>query len=81
MTTEVIEVKILDQFDRDTLYIDAHRSEWLDSFSDCWVVVYGEKLICHGGTLEEALSKAREEGISENMAVERISSTPSYFLL
>ena len=37
MTTDTLDIGILDQFDKDTLYIDAHRSEWLDSYSDCWV--------------------------------------------
>ena len=81
MTTKAFDIDVLNQFDRDTLYIDDHKSEWLNSFSDCWVVVYGEELICHAGTLEEALSTAREEGISQNMAVDRISSTPRNFLL
>ncbi len=81
MTTETLDIQILDQFERDTLYIDAHRSEWLESFSDCWVVVYGEELICNAGSLEEALSRAREKGVTENVAVERISSDTRSFLL
>lgn len=81
MTTDTLDIRTLDQFDKDTLFIDVHRSEWLDSYSDCWVVVYEENLICHAETLEEALSKARKQGIEQNMAVERISSNPRSFLL
>ena len=81
MTTDTLDIGILDQFDKDTLYIDAHRSEWLDSYSDCWVVVYEEQLICYAGTLGEALAKAREKGVTQNMATERISSNPRSFLL
>ena len=81
MTTDTLDIKTLDQFDKDTLFIDTHRLEWLDSYSDGWVVVYEESLICHAETLEEALLIARKQGLEQNMAVERISTNPRSFLL
>ena len=82
MTTNILNIEILDQFDKDTQYIESNRWEWLNQFSDCWVVVYGETLICHAESFHEALTMARAKGVRDNrMAIERISSAPRSMIL
>ena len=72
---------VLEQFDRDWQYLSLNRAGWLNLYSDCWVVVHGEKLISHAETLDQALANAREVGVTENAAVDLITSSPVNLLL
>ena len=82
MATNIAAMEILDQFGRDTLYVERNREKWLDEYSDCWVVVYREKLISHADTFDEALSKARVQGLQgSNMVIERITREPISLIL
>ena len=82
MATNIAAKEILDQFGKDTLYVERNRQKWLDEYSDCWVVVYREKLISHADTFDEALSKARDQGLQgSNMVIERIAREPISLIL
>ena len=72
---------ILDQFEKDHLYIETHWSEWLNKFPNCWVVVYGEQLVGRGNTLNAALDEARPKCVVGDAAVEYVTSEPSNMLL
>jgi hypothetical protein len=74
-------IAVLDQFERDVAYIGARKDEWLAEFNDCWVVVYGEKLVGRANTLEVALKGARTVGATKNVAVELITREPRSLLL
>ena len=72
---------ILDQFETDTLYLDAHRHEWLEKLEGHWVVVYDSQLVCHSDALGSALAEARAKGISGDVAVDRIINEPAIMIL
>ena len=72
---------VLDQFDKDHSYIESHRAEWLKEFPNSWVVVYGERLVGRGETLESALDEARLKCAVGDAAVEFITSEPRNMLL
>ena len=82
MATDIAAIEILDQFGKDTLYVERNRQKWLDEYSDCWVVVYCERLISHADTFDKALSKARAQGLrGSNMVIERITREPISLIL
>ena len=72
---------VLDQFDKDHSYIESHRAEWLEQYPNSWVVVYGERLVGRGETLESALEEARLKCAVGDAAVEFITSEPRNMLL
>lgn len=72
----------LAQFEKDTRYLDGHRTEWLESYPDCWVIVYREELIGHSESLTELLKVADNKGIPrEQVAREYLSSQPRAMIL
>ena len=76
------EIKALERFKKDVLYIEANRQRWLEEFSDCWVVVYGERLIGHADDFHHALAIARDKGLEANdVAVELITVEPRTMIL
>ena len=79
---ETRDIVALEQFEKDVLYIEANRQNWLDELSDCWVVVYREKLIAHADTPHEALAKVQDQGLQANdVALEHISGDPLITIL
>ena len=72
---------VLDQFDMDHSFIESHREEWLEEFPNSWVVVYREKVVGRGETLESALEEARLQCNVGDAAVEFITSEPRNMLL
>lgn len=82
MTIEQQDVaSVLEQFERDRLYIKSHWNEFLEQRLDRWVVVYGEELVGEGPTLYDALDDARSKCAIENAAVEFITRDPRNMLL
>ena len=81
MMTDIDVVAVLDQFEKDHLYIEEHGDEWLVDSSECWVAVYGQKLVGRGDTVYEALEQARTQGATENVAVRFLSRTPAMWIL
>ena len=79
MTTESIDA--LDQFERDAVYLDSHRSEWCEQYPDHWVVVYGGAIVCAAPDLDEALDEAGRQGDIAYMVVERMSTEPIGMIL
>ena len=76
------EIKVLKRFKKDVLYIEANRQSWLEEFSDCWVVVYGERLIGHADDFHQALAIARDEGLeAKDVAIELITGEPRTMIL
>ena len=76
------DIAALEQFEKDVLYIEANRQKLLDELSDCWVVVYREKLIAHADTPHKALAKAQDQGLQANdVALEHISGEPLITIL
>lgn len=74
--------KVLQQFKKDTVYLDAHRTEWMEKYSDQWVVVFAEELVSFSSTLEEALSIAESKGVPRSqVAFEHLSSEPYDMIL
>lgn len=73
---------MLDQFQRDVSYLDEHWNEWLADYPDCWVVVYGEKLLCYADTLEQVLDDAKAQGVPlRRAAIEFLAANPRGLLL
>ena len=62
----------LDQFKRDSEYLMTNYKRWLDLYSECWVVVYQERLVSRAATFEEAASAARKEGVAARCVIEYI---------
>ena len=81
MTTEYDVVAVLEQFEKDHLYIETHWHEWLDKHPDRWVVVYQEEMVGEGSTLHAALDDARPKCAVENAVVEFITHEPRNMLL
>ncbi len=82
MATEQQDViAVLEQFEKDRLYIQSHWHELLDQHPDRWIVVYGEELVGEGPTLPDALDDARPKCAIENAAVEFITHEPRNMLL
>ena len=76
------DIAALEQFEKGVLYIEANRKKWLDELSDCWVVVYREKLIAHADTPHKALAKVQDQGLQPNdVALEHISGEPLITIL
>ena len=73
---------ILDQFKRDTFYLNNHRGEWMEDHPDHWAIVFKEELVSISPTLEEAMGTAEGKGIPCNLAaVEYLSSKPYDLIL
>lgn len=73
---------ILDQFKRDTFYLNNHRGEWMGEHPDHWAIVFKEELVSISPTLEEAICAAEGKGIPCNLAaVEYLSSKPHDLIL
>ncbi len=82
MTTEQQDVaNVLEQFEKDHLFIESHWHELLSERLGRWVVVYGEELVGEGPTLHAALDDARPKCAVENAAVEFITNEPRNMLL
>ncbi len=71
----------LDQFKRDGEYLMANYEGWLDLYSECWVVVYRERLVSRAATFEEAASAARKEGVAARCVIEYITREPHDMML
>ena len=74
-------VQILDQFERDHMYLEDNRSEWVQKYPDRWVGVYKEDLICSKGSFKEALDEADRRGIRPYMVIEFITDQPRTLIL
>lgn len=74
-------VAVLEQFEKDRLYIESHWDELLDQHPDRWIVVYGEELVGEGPTLPDALDEARPKCAIGNAAVEFVTHEPRNMLL
>ncbi len=82
MATEQQDVAaVLEQFEKDRVYIESHWDELLDQRQGRWIVVYGEELVGEGLTLPDALDEARPKCAIENAAVEFITDEPRNMLL
>ena len=67
----------LDQFKKDTMFLNNHRLDWVEQYPDQWVVVFGEELVARGPTVESALHAANEKNVPVHLAaLEYLSSEP-----
>ena len=53
----------LRQFKNDCLFLDAHRSEWLEQYPDMFVAVYQEKLVGAAATIKELMAQTEANGV------------------
>ena len=75
-------VEELRQFRKDNLFLDAHRSQWVEEYPDCWVMVYHEEFIGHARTLAEVKEIANSKGIPmSHMAVNFLDTNPPTLVL
>ena len=75
-------VAYLDQFEKDTTFLDAHRLEWTAMYPDQWVVVYKEELAGQGETLNDALSLAEQKNTPRGRAaIAYLSKEPVSMIL
>ena len=79
--THILEA--LSQFEKDTIYLNERRDEWMNGqFADCWVIVYKEALVGHGKTLPEAIQMASvKDGPISYMAREYLDTEPMTMIL
>ena len=62
---EVDEAKLLEEFrqhEKDRLFLEAHRAQWLEQYPDMYVAVYEEKLVGVAATVEELMDLVRAKG-------------------
>ncbi len=72
----------LDQFKKDTMFLNDHRLDWTEQYPDQWVVVFGEELVARGGTVESALCAAEEKDVPIHLAaLEYLSGEPVAMIL
>ena len=82
MATAEYDVRtLIDHFDRDQRFIEEKRQEWTKEYPECWVAVYGLKMVGCASTLDEALGQAKEKGATHNVAVRLLTAKPRMFLL
>ena len=41
------------RWEKDTLFFDAHQTEWREKYTDMYVAIYREELVCAAPTIEE----------------------------
>ena len=73
--------EVLDQFKKDTIYLNNHRAEWIEQHPDHWAVVFNEELAGVSPSLEEAMGAAEGKGIPCNLAAVELLSTKPYDLI
>ena len=72
----------LNQFKKDTMFLDNHRLHWIEQYPDQWVVVFGEELVARGTTVQSALCAAEEKNVPVHLAaLEYLSSEPVSIIL
>ena len=72
----------LDQFKKDTMFLNDHRLDWVKQYPDQWVVVFEEQLVARGETIESALRAAEEKDVPVHLAaLEYLSSEPIAMIL
>ena len=72
----------LEQFKKDTNFLDAHRDLWKDEYPDQWVVVFGEELVGVGYTVEEAIVDAETKQVPRaRVPIDYLSSNPVKMIL
>ena len=79
---EVDDVKLKEEFRRykkDRLFLEAHRSQWLEQYPDMFVAVYEEKLVGVAATVEELVAQTRAKGVPAGQSYrEFLDSDPMY---
>ena len=63
---EVDEAKLKEEFrqlEKDRLFMEAHRAQWLEQYPDMFVAVYEEKLVGVAATVEELVEQTRAKGV------------------
>lgn len=72
----------LEQFKKDSQFLDANRAEWRVAYPDKWVVVFQETLVGVGDTAREALLQAQEHDVTlYRVAIEYLASKPLKMVL
>ena len=72
----------LDQFKKDTMFLNDHRLDWVKQYPDQWVVVFEEQLVARGETIESGLCAAEEKDVPVHLAaLEYLSSEPIAMIL
>ncbi len=72
----------MEQFEKDSDFLNAHRLAWTEQYPDKWVVVFGEELVGLGETAEEALQAAEEKGAPKSrVAMEYLYGEPITMIL
>ena len=64
--TEVDEAKLLEEFrqhEKDRLFLEAHRAQWLEQYPDMYVAVYEEKLVGVAATIKELMAQTEANGV------------------
>ena len=51
------------QFEKDRLFLEAHREEWLEQYPDMYVAVYLEKLVGAAATPDELVAQLKAKGV------------------
>ena len=72
----------LEQFKRDSQFLDANRVQWRAAYPDKWVVVFQEELVGVGDTVQDALLRARvSDADKSRVAIEYLASKPVKMIL
>ena len=72
----------LEQFKRDSQFLDANRVQWRAAYPDKWVVVFQEELVGVGDTVQDALLRAQvSDADKSRVAIEYLASEPVKMIL
>ena len=72
---------VLDQFRKDTVYLNNNREEWTKEHPDHWVIVFREERVSVSPTLEGAIKDAEGQGVPCNLAARELLSSKTYDLI
>ena len=72
----------LEQFEKDTMYLNANLPEWTASYPDQWAIVYCENLVGTARTPDEIIDLVKEKGVPRSrMVVEYLTTEPVTMIL
>ena len=82
---EVDEAKLLEEFrqhEKDRLFLEAHRAQWLEQYPDMYVAVYEENLVGVAATVEELVELVRAKGAPVSRYYQQfLDSDPMYLVV
>lgn len=59
----------LDQFTKDSAFLESIREELQNKYPDCWVAVYDKQVVAAGTSLKEVIAQLDEVGVPKSRTV------------